>query len=227
MAQLRVKQILDFVTGVAAQPLSTAATTALGSVNTRAGLIEGDVTALEGNVASIDTRAGLIEGDIASIDTVIGELDSIYATDAQLSSGVSVEKLRAEGIEAGLQSSIDSLVTDSKDYTDDAVAALKQEVDDSVEKILDLDFKSMFAQKIGATTSDNQKYRLDKAVMGESLQVFENGLLLEEGADYSVNYGGGVNDAVDVTFGYQIKPDWKVKFFGVPFVASDVDLIAG
>ena len=117
------------------------------------------------------------------------------------------------------------MVNDSKTYTDTAVNSLKQKVDDSVERVLDLNFRSMFAQKIGATTEDNIKYLLDVNPLEASLQVFENGLMLEEGDDYVVETTKG--KVKTVIFNYEVKGEWKIKFYGVPFNISDVDLIEG
>jgi hypothetical protein len=128
---------------------------------------------------------------------------------------------------------IDNLSIDANAYTDTAVSGLRGDVDTAMEAMGAIDFSTIFAQKIGGKTNDNVTYVLSLLdltdvlpVMGTSLQVFENGLLLEAGVDYEVVSENGVNNAKAVKFKYEIKPDWKVAFFGVPFKASVSDLVA-
>ena len=81
-----------------------------------------EIAATSGDVSSIDLVLGTMgtsetitaisnavsaeisatNSDVTSIDTVIGELGNTYATDVELSSAVSVEKLRAETAESAL-----------------------------------------------------------------------------------------------------------------------------
>ncbi|MDA9280006.1 hypothetical protein N9P74_00435, partial [bacterium] len=143
------------------------------------------------------------------------------------------EKSRAEGAEGSLETKVNTETSraiaaegslETKITKD--IQTLKQEVDDSVEKVLDANFSSMFAQNIVGNTSDNRKYSLSVSVLEKSVQVFENGLMLEQGDDYTTTIDGN-GQVTDVIFNYEIDAKWKVKFYGVPFSTSDVDLIVG
>ena len=106
------------------------------SLSTRATGIEGDVTALSTEVVN----------EVSSIDTVLADLDATYVDDAELSTAVSVEKLRAEtaeGVIEGnlstelldraaadttLQGNIDGVAGDLSDYETANDAALSTEL---------------------------------------------------------------------------------------------------
>ena len=166
-----------------------------GSLETK---VDGHVSDLETTIKDEEKRAIAAEGSL----------------ETKVNADVSTEKARAIAAEGSLETKIG---------TD--IQKLKQNVDDSVERVLDLNFKNMFAQKIGGTTEDKRNYTLDVNPLEASLQVFENGLMLEEVDDYTVVVEDG--KVKTVTFNYEVKSDWKIKFYGVPFNASDVDLIEG
>ena len=80
----------------------TRALAAEGSLSTRAGDIEGDVTALSTEVVN----------EVSSIDTVLAALDATYVDDAELSAAVSVEKLRAETAEGVIEGNLSTELLD-------------------------------------------------------------------------------------------------------------------
>ena len=169
----------------------------------------------------------------AYADGIAGNYDAAGSAAQALLDAEAKDVVRAAEANAYADQAELDAIASANSYTDGEVSGLRNDVDTAMEAMGAIDFSTIFAQKIGGKTSDNVIYTLSLLdlsdvlpVMGTSLQVFENGLLLEAGVDYDVISTGGVNDAQAVKFKYEIKSDWKVAFFGVPFKASVSDLVA-
>jgi hypothetical protein len=69
------------------------------------------LTALEAADVSLDSRLDNVEGDVADLQSAVANLNTNFATDAEVATAVAAEETRAMGVEAQLQSDLSDEVS--------------------------------------------------------------------------------------------------------------------
>jgi hypothetical protein len=151
------------------------------------------------------------DGDKIIRDDLDLAVTNLQAQDTELAGLIDAEKLRAmaaeESIEEALAAEVANLIANTDLTAIDSFSEVVAELGAITEEFNNTYFKKVVVS--GLVNGTNKNFTLASAVRPNSEAIYYNGLLQEEGVDYTIS--GGVN----VNFNYTPATGGKVTAYGV------------